>query len=39
MSDNELAAAIFIGNIVAALLVMAWCNKKIKDLTDKDNWK
>ena len=39
MSDNELAAAIFIANIVVALLLLAWCNKKTKDLTDKDNWK
>ena len=39
MSDNELAAAIFIANIVVALLLLAWCNKKIKNLTDKDNWK
>ena len=39
MSDTELAVAIFAVNIVVALVFLNWCNKKIKDLTDKDNWK
>jgi hypothetical protein len=37
MSEAGLGIAIFAANIVAALIVLAWCNKKIKDLTDKDN--
>jgi hypothetical protein len=39
MDDMGLAMAIFIGNLVVALGVLAWCNHKIKELTDKDNWK
>ena len=39
MDDTGLAAAIFIGNLVVAIGVLAWCNYKIKELTDKDNWK
>ena len=33
----ELAVAIGIINLVAAMLLRAWCNKRIKDMTDK--WK
>jgi len=36
MDSVELAVAIFAVNAVVALVVLAWCNKKIKDLTDKD---
>ena len=39
MDNMGLAVAIFIGNLVVALGVLAWCNHKIKELTDKDNWK
>ena len=39
MSDVELAVAILVVNVVAALVLLSWCNKKTKDLTDKDNWK
>jgi len=39
MDDVGLAAAIFIGNLVAAIGVLAWCNYKIRELTDKDKWK
>jgi len=37
MDDARLAAAIFVGNVVAALIVLAWCNKKIKEITNRDN--
>ena len=33
----ELAIAIGIINLIAAMLLRAWCNKKIKDYQDK--WK
>lgn len=39
MEDMGLALAIFAGNAVAALLVLAWCNKKVKDTANPDNWK
>jgi hypothetical protein len=39
MDNTELAVAIFAVNIVVGLIVLAWCNKKIKELTDRDNWK
>jgi hypothetical protein len=39
MENMDLAIAVFVTNIVIAIGVVAWCNKKIKDLTDKDNWK
>jgi len=39
MDNTELALAIFISNIIIALVVVGWCNKKIKEYTDKDNWK
>jgi hypothetical protein len=36
MEDLDLAIIIFMANIVAALIAVAWCNKKIKNITDKD---
>ena len=39
MDSVGLAVAIFVANAVIALGVLAWCNHKIKELTDKDNWK
>lgn len=39
MDNVGLAAIIFIANLVVAIGVLAWCNHKIKELTDKDNWK
>jgi hypothetical protein len=40
MEDNtKLAMAIMAVNFVIALVVMAWCNKRIKDMTDPKNWK
>tara|TARA_Y100000310_G_C20555820_1_gene750460 strand:- start:977 stop:1096 length:120 start_codon:yes stop_codon:yes gene_type:complete len=39
MDDINLAVAIFVANAVVGLAVLAWCNYKIKELTDKDNWK
>ena len=39
MDNIGLAAAIFIANIVVALGALAWCNHKIRELTDKDNRK
>ena len=35
----EVGVAIFITNIVIALVVVSWCNKKIKDITNPDNWR
>jgi hypothetical protein len=34
---TELAVAIGIVSLIAAILLRAWCNKRIKDMTDK--WK
>ena len=39
MDNTGLAVAIFVGNFVVAIGVLAWCNYKIRELTDKDNWK
>ena len=39
MDNMGLAVAIFVANAVVALAVLAWFNHKIKELTDKDNWK
>lgn len=40
MEDNTgLAVAIVVTNFVIALIVMAWCNKRITDMTDPKNWK
>ena len=40
MEDNTgLAVAIVAVNFIVALVVLAWCNKRIKDITNPDNWK
>jgi len=39
MDSTGLAAAIFKGNFVVAIGVLVWCDHKIRELTDKDNWK
>lgn len=39
MDNINLAVAILVVNIIVALAALAWCNHKIKELTDKDNWK
>jgi hypothetical protein len=39
MMDIDLAVVIFIANLVVAIGALAWCNHKIRELTDKDNWK
>ena len=39
MDNTGLAVAIFVANLVGAIVILAWCNHKIKELTDKDNWK
>lgn len=39
MDDTGLAVVIFVANLVVALGVLAWCNYKIREITDKDNWK
>jgi len=39
MSLTELAVAIFIANLVGGIIIVVWCNKKIKEFTDPDNWK
>jgi hypothetical protein len=35
----EIAIAIVVTNIVVALIVVGWCNKRIEEMTDPDNWK
>ena len=35
----EIAIAIAVVNMIVALIFVGWCNKKIKDYTNKDNWK
>jgi hypothetical protein len=35
----EVAIAIVITNIVIAIIVAGWCNKRIGELTDPKNWK
>jgi integral membrane sensor domain MASE1 len=35
----EIAIAIAVVNIIVALIFVGWCNKKIKNYTNKDNWK
>jgi len=39
MDNIELAVAIMLGNLIVALLMVSWCNKKTKEFTDKDKWK
>ena len=39
MEDTTFAVAIFVLNAIAALVALYWFNKKIKELTDEDNWK
>ena len=35
----EIAIAIAITNIVIALVVVGWCNKKINEFSDPERWK
>jgi len=39
MDSTELAIVIAASNLIIALIVLGWCNKKIKEMTDPDNWK
>jgi len=39
MDNLGLAVVIFVANAVVALGVLAWCNHKIKELTNKDDRK
>ena len=35
----EIAVVLALVNIITALIVVGWCNQKIKEFTDKDKWK
>jgi hypothetical protein len=37
MEDTSFGVIILLLNAIIALAVLYWCNKKIKELTDKDN--
>jgi len=37
--DLSIAVAITLTNIGMALIIVSWCNKRIKEITDKDNWR
>jgi len=39
MNSSELGITVAVVNIIIVLVVVGWCNHKIKELTDKDNWK
>ena len=37
MEGIDLAIAIWVANIIVALIVLCWCNKKIEDINNR--WK
>jgi len=39
MEETGLAITIVVVNFVIGIAVLIWCNAKIKELTDPDNWK
>ena len=39
MEDSGLAITIVVVNFVIGIAVVVWCNVKIKEMTNPDNWK
>lgn len=39
MENLDLAIAIIVSNFITGIIVTLWCGKRIKELTDPDNWK
>ena len=39
MEESGIAIAILAVNIIGAVILVAWCNKRIAEFTDVDKWK
>ena len=39
MENSDLAIAIVVSNFVIGIVIVTWCNAKIKEMTNPDNWK
>ena len=37
--EIEIVIAIMVTNFITALFVRGWCNKRISEITDINNWK
>tara|TARA_Y100000593_G_scaffold95031_1_gene198569 strand:+ start:19195 stop:19317 length:123 start_codon:yes stop_codon:yes gene_type:complete len=39
MENLNLAIVIVATNFIVSMVIVAWCNKRIKELSDPENWK